>query len=174
MFVEAVSNTTSAKNCLITRLSRASEPSKQFLIPVWRHWDFWFQLRQRQIRGEWEGTLHTMWHNWKNDIFAPEDAKHTAVKEEKQLNDRTSASEGRRHGPLLCNRYLCKYFKNLKEIECVIIKQKNNAKQKNRVGRSVSHPLQETWTHFFTGKTVSPSLKSLHIKASRWIQVWKF
>lgn len=173
-FMEVVSNSASAKNCLITRLSRASEPSKQFLISVWRHWDFWFQLRQRQIRGEWEGTLYTTCHSWKNDIFALEGAKYTAVKEEKQLSDMKSVSEGRKHGPLLCNRLLCKYFKNVKEIECVTATQKDNAQQKNHVWRSVPHSLHETWTHLFAGRTLSPGLKSLHIKASRWIQVWKF
>lgn len=137
MFMEIVSISTSAKNCRITRLSRASDPSKQFLIPVWGHWDFWFQLRQRHIRGEWEGTLYTMSHSWKNYIFALEDAKCNAVKEEKQVDDMTSVSEARRHGPLLCNRFLYECFKNLKEIKYVTFKQKDNAEQKNRVWRPI-------------------------------------
>lgn len=42
----------------------------------------------------------------------------------------TSVSGGRRHGPLLSNRFLYKYFKTLKEIKCVTIKQKDNAEQR--------------------------------------------
>lgn len=116
MFMEVVSNSTSAKNCLITRLSRALEPSKQFLISVWRHWDFCFELREGQIRGEWEETSYTMWHSWKNDIFALEHANHTTVKEENQLNDMTPVSEGRRHGPLLCNRFYISILKTQKKL----------------------------------------------------------
>lgn len=38
----------------------------------------------------------------------------------------------------------------------------------------ISHPLQETWTHSFTGKISSPGLKSLCIKASRQRELWIF
>lgn len=110
----------------------------------------------------------------KKYVFPLEDAKHTTVKEEKQLNDMTFVSEGRKNGPLLCNRFLCHYFKYVKETEYIAIKQKDDAEQKNHVWRSISNTLQETWTHFFTGKTPSPGLKSLYIKASSWIQIWKY
>lgn len=45
----------------------------------------------------------------------------------------TSVSKGRWYGPLLCNRFLNKYLKNLKEIKCITIKLKGNAEQKNHV-----------------------------------------
>lgn len=66
-------------------------------------------------------------------VFPLEGAKYTAVKEEKQLNDMTFVSEGRKHGPLLSNRFLCQYFKYVKETEYIAIKQKDNAEQKNHV-----------------------------------------
>lgn len=115
MFMEIVSNSASAKNCLITKLSRACEPSKQFLIPVWRQQDFWVQLGWKQIEEVGRKIVHNVAQMTK-DIFTFENAKHTTIEEAKQWNNMTSVSEDRRHGPLLRSRFLYTYFKNSKKL----------------------------------------------------------
>lgn len=72
---------------LITKLSRASEPSKQFLISVWRQQDFWVQLRWKQIEGSRKNIIHNVAQMKKRQIYTWKCKTYT-IEEEKQWNNR--------------------------------------------------------------------------------------
>lgn len=162
MFTEVVSNSAPAKKknnnhnpALSSGLVGHQSLQSSFCFQSEEAGISWFQLRQRQIKGEQEGTLHAMWHSWKNGRLALEDAKRCS-KEAKPTKWDICLWGQEARPSLFCNRFLYKDFKTFKEIEYVTVKQKDNTEQKNHIWRSISHRLQETWTHYSAGKTLSP------------------
>lgn len=135
MFTEVVSNWAPAKKtkknkpALSSGLVGHQSLQSSFCFQSEEAGISWFQLRQRQIKGEKEGTLNAMWHGWKNGRLALEDAK-CCSKEEKPAKWDICLWGQEARPSLFHNRFLYKDFKTFKEIESVTVKQKGQCRTK--------------------------------------------